>query len=194
MPTLQKLPAFHLNRAVTSRAVVELRRRRLDTTPIQGVVISFSSDLVLLQKLEEAVTLGGYLVVRRQQIASFTRSPEFAEFYATVLRLRKQRLKRPRGLDLTDIGSLLMSCSRSFRLVVIHQEFRDPDTCWVGIPTAANARTVKMRCVLPSGIAEDELTAFTLRSITMVEFGTEYDAALLLAAQANKSLERTHDR
>jgi hypothetical protein len=189
MPTLQKLPAYHLNHAVSSRSVVELRRRRLDPTPIRGVVISFSSELVLLQTLEDGMALGGYLEVRRQQIASFTRSPERAEFYATVLRLKKQRPRRPRGIDLADIGSLLMSVSRSYRLAVIHQEFRDPDACWVGLPQALHPGSVMVRCVLPNGIADDEPIAFALRSITMVEFGTRYDEALRLVAEANKSLQ-----
>jgi hypothetical protein len=193
MPTLKKLPASHLKRAMSSRSVVELRRRRLDHSPIHGVVIAFSSEFVLLQKLEEGIALGGYLAVRRQQIASFTRTPEYAKFYSMALRLKRQRPKLPRGIDLSDIGSLLMSSSRSFGLVVIHQEYRDPDVCWVGIPQALRASAVLLRCVRPNGIADSEPTAFALRRITMVEFGTEYDNALRLVAEANKSLERTRE-
>jgi hypothetical protein len=51
-----------------------------------------------------------------------------------------------------------------------------------------------VRCVGPNGIADDGPIEFAVRNITMVEFGTEYDEALRLAAEANKSLERTRGR
>jgi hypothetical protein len=194
MPTRRKLPAAFLSRAVSSRSVVELRRRRLDPSPILGVVVAFSSELVLLQKLEEGITLGGYLAVRRQQISRFLPTARYGEFYAKALHLRRQRPKRPSRVDLSSIGSLLATSSRSFGLIVIHQEHLDPDTCWIGVPLAVSASSVTVRCIRPGGIVNKEPNEFQLRSITMVEFGTEYDEALRLVAEADKSLELTRTR
>jgi hypothetical protein len=192
MPALPKLPNRFLARAAASRQIVEFRRRRFEKHFNVGVVVGYSPDFVMFHVVSgDTLSFDGYVVVPRQHLSEFRLKPERAEFVAAVLGIRKEKVRIPRGIDLSDWASVLLTAKRKFGLVQLHQEGRSPDALWVGIPKLLPNGRFAMQCFFPDAKLDPEPVPFALRSVTQVEFGTLYADAIQKVSEANNKLQRS---
>jgi hypothetical protein len=91
--------------------------------------------------------------------------------------------RKPR-LKLASLGALLWSANRAFPLVTIHREKVDPDVCHIGRITALKNNRVSLLEIGPDALWDKEISDYSLKEITRVDFGGDYEKALHLVGGA----------
>jgi hypothetical protein len=116
-------------RASKSKDIVEIQRARgvHDLQPMCGYVVDASPVFALVQPIQDRLDLDGYDVIRQSDIERVRPVPAAkAAFYREVLAWRGQRRKRPLGIDLTSMQTVLESVPRRYARIAVHYERKDP--------------------------------------------------------------------
>ena len=169
-----------MRRAVRLGSLVRVFRRLQKNDHFDAYVHEIGRQWVLLEPVRDRIDLDGYDILRVRDVAKVEDSPKKL-FYEAVLRKRRQKPTRTTvNLDTTD--SLLLSSSRTWPLIVIHREARDPDVCEVGSVIEAGSRQYVLRPIDTSGVFEPPET-YRTSDVTRVQFGGGYESALALVAR-----------
>jgi len=119
----------------------------------------------------------------------------YTGFVEAALRKRGHRVRRPPRVDISSLETILLTAARLFPLVTIHCERLDPDVCHIGRVVQVERGRLFLLEIGPSADWDTEVTEYSLRDITRVDFGGSYEEALSLVGgpgpQANQRLERT---
>ena len=177
---------------------VKVARSRLDgrSSPLLGFVVGLSPSLVLLHLIDSAILLDGYVVVRVSEITSVDTAFASRQFVQRALRLRGHRRRPPAAaFPLQDVLAVLAAAQARFPLVTLHQERRNRRVCWVGQVQSFTPAGVVLRELTPSA-AWDRAIWYPIASLTRIDFGGSYEAALALVAKVrpNPALQRTGAR
>ncbi len=170
-----------LEEAVSERLFVRIERDGYEGDFV-GIVQAESDVLVCLASLDDRVHLGGFDILRREQISLFEIPAPHAEFYESALRLRGEHKPDPPPVDLTSIKSALESVSQIAPLVVVHREAVDPDGCEIGQVAALEADRFHLREIDPDADWEDEVGVYPYAEVTRLGFAGGYEASLALVA------------
>ena len=164
---------------------IRVARRGLDGTspPLEGLVVGLSPSFVLLQRIDPAILLDGYVLLRVGDITSVDAVFPACQFVRRALKLRGLRRRLPRAaFPLNDIIAVLAAAQSLFPLVTFHQERRDRNVCWVGQVQSFTPAGVVLRELTPSA-TWDRAIRYRIASLTRVDFGGSYEAALALVAK-----------
>ena len=142
--------------AKDSQRVIGVWRKRLDKHVIRGVVLASTSDLALLHLLDDGIRLDGYSVIRTRDITRLDLLLPRAEFYYEALRLRKQCPRNPRGIDLSDLTTVITSAGKAYPLVTVHPERKQPGICWIGRPLHIEKRDLVLAYITPGAMWEGD--------------------------------------
>lgn len=123
--------------------------------------------------------LDGFSCFRIADIRNLRPDPYAAFSEAALKKLGDPRPKKPK-VSVASIEELLLSASRAFPLVTIHREKARPDVCWIGKIEAIHAAKVSLLEIGPDAAWDAKPTSCKLKEITAVEFGGEYEKALVL--------------
>jgi len=178
-----------LQTAQKRHQVISVARKRLKEKPLLGVVVVVTSDLVLLHRLDDGIRLDGYSLLRSRDVTRVDLELPRAKFYHEALRLRRQRPRRPRGIDLTELAAGIMSAGLAFPLVAVHPERKHPGICWIGRPLAIQANELVLAYITPGATWEGEHHC-RLSDVTRIDFGGAYEESLALVAEARSSKSR----
>jgi hypothetical protein len=166
--------------------VAKIWREQIDPHPLRGIVLAVADDLMLAHRLSDAIHLDGYFVLRICDITGFKSRPRNASFYERALRLRHERPKLPRGIELTTMGRAIASASDAFPLVTLHREAISPDTCSIGRVRTLTTKTIILRCITPAAKWEGDYPRYRLSDVTLLEFGGQYEDALARVASLRR--------
>jgi hypothetical protein len=170
--------------------VVRLYRRRLQPDEnTEGFVLRVEPDLVLVHRVDPAIVLDGFQVVRVRDVTDVDDSFGSAAFIERALRLRRQRPCCPKGVGTDSLRSLIASAGKRFPLITLHLERKDKDVCWIGQLAHVDDRHVTIDYITPN--AEwDGQERYALRDLTKVEFGGSYEQALAQVAARGLTKKR----
>lgn len=163
--------------------LVRIHRKAIERHHLDGYVIASTPRLLLLQPVRERLDLDGYDVVRAVDISRVSPSPK-AAFYEEALALKRIKPRKPRGIVLDDMKTLLASLQDRYPLVVIHRERRVPDECEVGRIRALTNTTYRLDWMTPTAEWEDDERVFKLADVTRVQFDGTYENTLADVAAA----------
>jgi hypothetical protein len=108
----------------------------------------------------------------------------YAKFAEAALRQRGLRRPKTPKVKLDSIEDIHVTAGEAFPLIAIHSETKDPDTCWIGRVLAVSKSQIALLEINPGATWESEPTVHSLRSITRVGFGGDYENALFLVGGA----------
>jgi hypothetical protein len=164
--------------------LVECYRQSLDESDISdlGFVVDATDEYLLLQLVDDRITLNGYSLIRLQDISELETEVEHTRFIEKALEIRKKKVKHPALVDLTDIGTILFSVDQNFPLMTIHREAHDSDTVYVGSVESICDKTVLLNEMNPDAKWEGT-KRILLDEITRIDFGGGYETALALVAK-----------
>lgn len=145
----------------------------------RGYVLDVGPMFFLVALQGENVRFNGFACFRIADVKNLTRDP-YAEFHkAAMKKLREPKPKKPK-VSVASAEELLLSASRFFPLLTIHREKIRPGVCWIGRIEEINHGQVSLLEISPAATWDDKPTSYKLSEITSVEFGGEYERALLL--------------
>jgi hypothetical protein len=172
--------------------------RRFERSSIRGYVLDIGPRFFLLALVSDRIRFDGFECFRLNDVSNIRPDP-YTKFVETALRRRAEYLPRRPRVSMASIEELLLSANRAFPLVAIHRERVDPDVCSIGRVLGIDRGRVTLLEINPHAAWEKNPSEYSLREITRVNFGGDYEDALAIVggSQANNRLEtdlRTRSR
>ncbi len=170
----------HQLREMMRQRRLVLFSRRFDRGLNVGYIHGVGSTFFLVAVVRDGVRFDGFSCFRIRDLRSLEPDPH-AGFAEAALRARGQQKPRRPRVDLAgNIGDLLVSASKSFPVVGVHYEETEPDRWWVGRVTKVTRSYFSLLEIDQDAVWSEEPSEYRLNSITCVEFGGEYLAAMHL--------------
>jgi hypothetical protein len=88
----------------------------------RGYVVDANDRYVLLHLVTDDIRLGGYVVLRIEDITEVRTGFDEQQFIEKALNLRRMAPERPVLVDLNSIETILTSIAEHYALMVIHRE------------------------------------------------------------------------
>lgn len=162
--------------------LLEFNRKPIDPDSLVGFVLAKNARLTLVQPLDtDSFRLNGYAIFRNSDVKGYRPIAKNA-FLARAARLQKLRPSRPRAVRIGSLSEALSSAGSGFPLITIHRERLNKRVCYVGKFLSASQRAVAIRPISPQAEWEGE-ERYSLRDITLLEFGGEYERLLYQIAR-----------
>jgi hypothetical protein len=170
-----------LQEASEAKRMIRIWRRGVEKWPFDTYVLAMGKKFVLLQAIRERIDFDGYDAIRVEHITKIERCPR-EDFFRAALRLKRQRRRHPRGLNLDSAKDLLVSVNKAFPLAVIHREIVSKDECEIGQLKSVFASTYLLRSMGLVGAFQDDSTKYRFSDVTRVSFDGAYENTLALVA------------
>jgi hypothetical protein len=106
----------------------------------------------------------------------------FALAWTSELRLQKLRPSIPGDVTIASMQAALTSAGKVFPLITIHPERAQKGICYVGRMLRTSQRTLTILSISPEAEWDGE-DCYSLRDITLLEFGTAYEKLLTQMAR-----------
>jgi hypothetical protein len=156
------------------RKLVSIRRKKIDPNSIQGFVLGYSDDLVLIQYVYD-FRLDGLTILRTTDITDI-RCNETGEFQKQLLVDEQVLQEVPFGtaFDLSDWRSIITQLSRKYRLMILEDEKAKPQQFLIGTIEKITTRSVWLRYFSGAGNWDAKPTNLLFKDITACQVGTNY--------------------
>ena len=165
--------------------LVEVHRPSIEPAPHQlGYVVGLTAEVVLIQRMEEGYVLGGYSAFARETVDELSEDVRHRDVLEASLRLKRQRPRIPRGIDVSSMRAAVTSANDRYDLVVLHRERLEPDMCDVGRLRLTTARTYVLDPLTPDAVWVDDRRRNRFADLTRVDFGNAYEQTLAAVARS----------
>ncbi len=175
---MQRSRASALLAGFGARQLVRIRRR-FEASTIRGYVLGVGPTFFIVSLVSDRLWYDGFECFRLSDVTSVEPDP-YAGFAEAALRLRGLRRTKMPKVNLESIEDILRTAGVAFPLVSIHSESREPGICQIGQVVAITRSQVALLEIDPNAVWDAEPTVHSLRSVTRVGFGGEYEEALFL--------------
>ena len=171
-------PASRLEQAEVDQRHVRIRRRIPRSGYLDGYVVARGAEWTLLAVRDSGIYLDGWTAVRTDEVRK-VELRENEDFVRRALELQGEwpPVAIP-GLDLDGTSELVRSAADRFPLVTVHTEHDAPDECYIGSVLRITSRSVHLLDIDTDAKWETTPRKWPLRSITRVDVGGRYEAAL----------------
>ena len=169
-----------LQKAHLAGTLVAVERVDLSDGIITGFVAGCGPEWFALDIIDQSIRIDGVSCLTYADV-TFCESPAPAADF-TLKALRALGVERPPhfGVDLTSLESVLRTASALYPVVTVNTEGSDPDSCWIGRVESINRHLLTLKLINSEAEWEEEPEEFGLDEITRVDFGTDYERALVL--------------
>ncbi|ROZ61448.1 hypothetical protein [Ramlibacter sp. WS9] len=151
--------------------------RRFEESVVRGYISGVGPRFFLLTLVSDRLRFDGFECFRIADLMSLEEDP-YASFAEAALKTRGDRRPRKPRIILESIEELLLSSSRAFPLVTIHQEKLDPEVCHIGRVVGISRGRVSLLEITPDAEWESKPDLYAVKDITRVNFGGDYEDAL----------------
>lgn len=152
-----------------------------------GYVLDLTDDWTLIQYVERDIFFNGYQVFRNDTVEEYRELTDRNRMVHRALRQLEYVPKLPKGIDLTDLNSIILSVNRVTPLVVVHRELWKKDVCHIGGIAGMTSRTVTLSLIDPDAKYGGTLR-INSKDITKISFDGHYEIALwAVATKSTKS-------
>ncbi|WP_350352750.1 hypothetical protein ABS642_06995 [Microbacterium sp. A8/3-1] len=176
-----------LFRAADAQKLVRIERRPKHAGRLDGLVVQVGAKWALMARVVDGGYFDGFVAFRVKDVKRVTDDESVAATFAQTLSDWP-----PVCSDLLDLDStvgVLNGLGHSGQLLGIQQE-RERDSLWIGILDEIIGRFVYFHGVRPDATWHPESLGYRLRSITAVEIGRRYFAALSVIAGEGPERDR----
>ena len=147
----------------------------------RGYVVDASDRYVLLHLVTDDIRLGGYVVLRIEDIFEVRTDFDEQGFIEKALNLRRMAPERPVLVDLNCIETVLASIAEHYSLMVIHREALNQPERFVGEIEAICDKTFNLREIDHDGKWVGT-KRFRYDEVTRIEFDGGYETAIAQVA------------
>lgn len=171
--------ASELRRLMRERRFVRFTRT-FEEGFARGYVLDVGPKFFLIALLQsDGIRFDGFACFRIADVRNLRPDPYAAFAEAALKKLSEPMPKKPK-VRVASIEELVLSASKSFALLTIHREKIEPEVCWIGKLQKIGREEVSLLEIGPDARWDRKPTLHKLNEITAVEFGSEYERALLL--------------
>lgn len=161
---------------------VHIERSLAGGAPVSGVVVGFGTASVVVHKFDDEIGFDGHVVVPRDDIARAKRRRDHEQFMLDLMEDNGWSAHVPEGIPTDDRWGLFeWILESSDGLTTLRTERHDPAEVSCGEVVALGKKRITFEPVSHDGQWLDT-TQWQLKAITLVEFGSSAERALLRAA------------
>ena len=168
--------------AAEHQLIVRLERGEIEEGHFDGYVSRLGERFFALAVIDDNVHINGFACLRYEDVTRIILPPPNEHFLVKALNLRGEYPPTCPPIDLTSALSLIRSACDHIHIVSVHPEIDDPETCWIGRLRSSSDELVVLDLVSPGGDWEVDPFQVELKHVTRVDFGGEYENALMLVA------------
>jgi len=154
-------------------------RRPFEDGFVHGYVLDVGPEFFLLALVSDQIRFNGFQCFRTIDVRGLRPDP-YAGFLESALKKRRESKPDPRKVKVSSLRALLLSASKSFPLVTIHREKLKPDVCRIGRIVSVAAGKLRLLEIGPNAVWAEAPRPYSLKPITRVDFGGDYEDALHL--------------
>ncbi|MFT4253963.1 MAG: hypothetical protein QM608_15945 [Caulobacter sp.] len=160
--------------------------RRFEEGWATGYIVGIGPAFLMLQVVSSEIRFNGFSCYRLADVKNLqpALNPEFVE---AALAKRGDATPETPAVALDSVGDILATAGRLFPLIAVHPEIADPGACYIGAIISVEGGVAWMQDIGPDAIWEDEPIARQLESLTRMDFGGDYETALILVGGAPPS-------
>ena len=160
-----------------------IRLKFRDQKPIDGIVIDYNDDWMLLKSNPADYIVDGYIIVKNHNIKNIVRGEE-EKWREKVIKLKIIKTLKSK-IPLDSLESILKALTKRFGIFTLYT--KEDDACWLG----------KLKSIDEKLLVIDDLTtkgkwigqmAFKTKEIRAIEFDTDYINSLKLVQR--KSVQK----
>lgn len=170
-----------LRRALEGTSHVVIKRGIKKADQIRGYVLAIGQTWMLMAKTRDGGYLDGFTVLR---VSDVTKVREGSSFEARFLQHMDQW--PPAGpsapIDLSGPQTIIASAAALQALVTLHTEHKWPDECYIGAAVDWEKKRVWLLEVDGQARWQRDMSPYRLKEITRIEFGGDYEKALIAVA------------
>jgi len=157
-----------------ARKLISLRRDHIDRNSIQGFILAYSNDLVLIQYVYD-FRLDGLTVLRTTDITDIrcTATDEFQTQLLTDERLFDQ-VPFSTSFDVTSWRSIMTQLSRQHRPMILEDERPESEQFLIGTIEKITSRSVWLWYFSGAGNWDEKPTKIPFKDITSCQVATNY--------------------
>jgi hypothetical protein len=170
-----------LRRALEDKSHVVIERGIKKADQILGYVLAMDQSWMLMAKTRDGGYLDGFTALR---VADVTKVRADSSFESQFLRHMDQwpPAEPSAPIDLSGPQSIITSAAALQTLVTLYTEQKWPDECYIGAPVDWEKKRVWLLEVDGQARWERDMSAYRLKKMTRIEFGGDYEKALLAVA------------
>jgi hypothetical protein len=157
-------------------------------------VLDIGPRFFLVQSVSDLIWFNGFEALRLADVSSVTVPAPYASFVERALQVRKEHRSRAPRVKVSNLPLLIRTASERFPLLTIHREIVAPDVCHIGRVKSVDNRQLWLTEIGPDAKWDQEATRYRCSEITRVDFGGDYEQALLLVAADQSKTGRRRSR
>lgn len=170
-----------LREALENKRHVVIKRGIKKADQVRGYVLAIDQDWVLLAKTRDGGYPDGFSVLRAADITKVRADGSFeAQFLRQMGQWPPAGPSRP--IDLSGPQTIITGAAALQTIVTLYTELKWPDECYIGAPVDWEEKRVWLLEVDGQARWERDMSAYHLKKITRIEFGGDYETALLTVA------------
>lgn len=157
-----------------SRALITIKRKKIDGNKIQGFLLDFSDELILIQYVYD-FNFDGLMALRVSDITSIESTK--TDVFQTKLLEGEGILSKTKfevGYNVKNWVTLINGLSSDFRFLILEDENPEYPLFFLGEISKANEDCVSMRCFSGAGNWDDELSEISFEDISSLQVGNNY--------------------
>lgn len=154
--------------------------RSLEQGSVMGYILAAGPRFFLLALVDENIRFNGFQCLRLQDVRNLQVPAKQTAFVEAALKLRGQKRPRTPRVNVQTIQELLSTAGRLFPVITIHRELVAPDVCHIGKVVSVSESEVSLLEIDADARWEDEILTYRTKQITRIDFGGDYEQALVL--------------
>lgn len=176
-----------------SRVLIRFTRP-VEQGSVMGYVLATGPRFFLLALVDENIRFNGFQCLRLQDVKNLQLPAECARFVERALKLRGEKRPRTPRVSVQSVQELLETAGRIFPIVTIHREKTEPEVCHIGRVVSSSESEVSLLEIGPDASWDDEALSYRTKQITRVDFGGDYERALVLVAGSAAKRQKAKEK
>lgn len=170
--------------------LVRVWRDAFDEEGVTGYVVATGRSYFVFEIVTTSARLDGMACMRYSDVSGIAPA-DHAPFIERALKARGSPRASQAPVDLSSLPAIIESAARSFPVITLHVPSEDMRyECFIGRVIEMGEDTVDFCHITRDGEWEEFLREIPYDEIIRVDFGGDYEDALLLAAQAPASVRK----
>jgi hypothetical protein len=158
-----------------------IRLKFRDMKPIDGIVIDYNDDWMLLKSNPNDYIIDGYAIVKNHGIKDIVLGDE-EKWREKVIKLKKYKTLKAK-IPLRSLEDILKTLTKRFGVFTLYT--KEDGICWLGRLKSIDHKSVVIDDMTPKGKWVGTMT-FKTKDIRVIEFETDYINSLKLVSKKTR--------
>lgn len=159
-----------------------IRLKFTDLKPIDGIVVDYDDDWILLKSNPTDYVIDGYTIIKNQNIKTAIRGDE-EKWREKVIKLKATRALKTK-IPLDSLQSILKALTKQFGIFTLYT--KKSGVCWLGKLNSIDDKLLTIYDLTTKGKWDGQVT-FKTKDIRVIEFDTDYINSLKLVSKKGRT-------